>query len=96
MKLETVLAEYRQEILRLARQHGMEQVSIFGSVARGESTPSSDLDLLVEVEPGRSLFDLIAFKLDVEALIGCSVDVVSRQGVSPHLAEYIFAHEVPL
>ena len=45
---------------------------------------------------GRSLFDLIAVKLDAEALLGCEVDVVSRDGVSPYLAEYIFAEEVPL
>lgn len=96
MELETRLLEKREEMLSLARRHGMRSVSVFGSTARGEARQSSDVDLLVEVEEGRSLFDLIAFKLDVEALLGCEVDVVSRNGVSPHLAEYVFAEEVVL
>ena len=96
MRLETLRLENREEILHLARQYGIGQVSVFGSTARGESTKFSDVDLLVEIEEGRSLFDLIAFKLDMEALLGCNVDVVSRGGVSPHLAEYILAEEVPL
>ena len=96
MKFDAQLREKRQGILRIARLHGVRRVSVFGSVARGEATEVSDVDLLVEMEQERSLFDLIAFKLDVEALLGCEVDVVSREGVSPYLAEYIFAEEVPL
>ena len=87
---------FRKDILRLARQHGVQRVSLFGSVARGETTESSDVDLLVDMESGRTLFDLIAFKLDVEELLGCEVDVVSRGGLSPYLAEYILAEEIPL
>jgi len=96
MELEARLLEKREEILGLARRHGMKRVSVFGSAARGEASEPSDVDLLVEVEEGRSLFDLIAFKLDVETLLGCEVDVVSRDGVSPHLADYVFAEEVAL
>lgn len=96
MRLETLLSEKREEILHLAQQHGIDRVSVFGSIVRGESTALSDVDLLVEVEEGRSLFDLIAFKLDMEALLGCHVDVVSRGGVSPHLAASILAEEVPI
>ena len=87
---------FREEILRLAHQHGVQQVSLFGSAARGELTESSDIDLLVKMEEGRTLFDLIAFKLGAEALLGREVDVVSRDGVSPYLAEYIFGEEIPL
>jgi predicted nucleotidyltransferase len=87
---------FREDILRLARQHGVRRVSLFGSVARGEATASSDIDLLVDMETGRTLFDLIAFKLDTEALLGREVDVVSREGLSPHLAEYILSEETPL
>jgi predicted nucleotidyltransferase len=96
MELEARLLEKREEILGLARRHGMKRVSVFGSAAKGETGRSSDVDFLVEVEEGRSLFDLIAFKLDAEALLGCEVDVVSRDGVSPHLAEYVFGEEVAL
>lgn len=54
---------------------------MFGSVARGEETPSSDLDFLVEFEPGSSLFDLAHLQDDLEALLGVRVDVVSRGGL---------------
>jgi len=87
---------FRQGILRIAHQHGVQQVSLFGSAARGEATGLSDVDLLVKMEEGRSLFDLIAFKLAVEELLGRQVDVVSRDGISPYLAEYILAEEIPL
>jgi predicted nucleotidyltransferase len=90
------IREKREEILSLARLHGVRQVPVFGSAARGEAIEASDIDLLVEMEEGCSLLDLIAFKLDVEALLGCEVDVVSREGVSPYLAEYIFAEGVLL
>jgi predicted nucleotidyltransferase len=96
VELEARLLEKREEILGLARRHGMRRVSVFGSAAKGEGSKPGDVDLLVDVEEGRSLFDLIAFKLDVEALLGCEVDVVSRDGVSPHLAEYVFGEEVAL
>ena len=92
----TAYVPHRDDILRIARRHGVQRVALFGSVARGEATESSDVDLLVTMEDGRSLFDLIAFKLDVEALLGRNVDVVSRDGISPYLADYIFAEEIPL
>jgi predicted nucleotidyltransferase len=87
---------FREDILRLACQHGVRQVSLFGSAARDQATEGSDIDLLVQMEDGRTLFDLIAFKLDVEALLDREVDVVSRDGLSPYLAEYILAEEIPL
>ena len=87
---------FRQEVLHLARQHGVQRVSLFGSLARGEATESSDVDLLIDMEEGRTLFDLIAFKLAVEERLGCQVDVVSRNGLSPYLEQYILAEEIPL
>ncbi len=96
MELNTLLAEKRDDILRLARRHGVKKVSIFGSVVRGEAGEGSDIDFLVEMEDGRSLLDLIAFQLDVETLLECKVDIVSRKGLSPYLAEYILAEEVPM
>ena len=93
---KSVVVSFREDILRLARQYGVRQVSLFGSAARGQATESSDIDLLVQMEEGRTLFDLIAFKLDVEALLDCEVDVVSRDGLSPYLAAYILAEEIPL
>ena len=96
MAVQSQLAEKRKDVLRLAQRHGILRVSVFGSAARQQATASSDLDLLVDLEDGRSLFDLIAFQMDVEALLGRTVDVVSRRGMSPYLADYILAAEVPL
>jgi predicted nucleotidyltransferase len=86
----------REPILASAVRHGLRRVRIFGSVARGDSTPDSDLDLLVEVEPGRSLFDLIAFAQEAEDLVGRRVDVLTDGGLSPYLRERITAEATPL
>lgn len=69
---------------------------MFGSTARGESGESSDIDLLVEMEPGRGLLDLVGLWQDLEDLLGTRVDVLSDGGVSPHLRERIDAEAVPL
>jgi hypothetical protein len=86
----------RDAILRLAASHGAHDVRIFGSFARGEAGPDSDLDVLVTMEPGRSLFDLIALGQDLERLLGRPVDVISDAGLSPHLRPQILAEAIPL
>lgn len=91
-----LLATNREAILRLATQHGAKDVRIFGSAARGETGPQSDIDLLVNMEAGRSLLDLVAFWQDVEELLGRPVDVITDGGMSPHLRERIYAEAVPL
>ena len=86
----------REAVLRLAAKYGARNVRVFGSVARGEAGPSSDLDVLVDFEPGRSLLDLTGFEIDLEELLGCQVDVVVEGGISPYLEEYILRDAVPL
>lgn len=76
--------------------HGVKSVRVFGSVARGEATANSDLDLLVDMELGRSLLDLVAFWQDLEEALGRRVDVVSEGGVSPYLRERILREAQPL
>jgi uncharacterized protein len=71
----------REEIHALVRQHKGRSASIFGSVARGDETPASDIDFLVDFEEGSSLFDLLHLQDDLQALLGCSVDVVSLGGL---------------
>jgi hypothetical protein len=84
MTLEQRLQERRDEILGIAAKHGAFNVRVFGSVARGEADEHSDLDFLVELQPGRSLLDLGGLQYDLEAALGCRVDAVSeRVGVSP-------------
>jgi predicted nucleotidyltransferase len=86
----------RREILGFAASHGARNIRVFGSAARGEAGATSDVDLLVEMEPGRSLLDLVGLWQDLEDLLGMRVDVLSDGGVSPHLRERIYAEAVPL
>ena len=86
----------RIEILRVARVHGASNVSVFGSRARGDAREESDLDLLVDLEDGRSLLDLIGIQQDLEDLLGRSVDVLTRRELSPYLREQVLAEAVPL
>ena len=91
-----MLQSQRGAILSLAAKHGASKVRLFGSVARGEASPMSDVDLIVEMEQGRSLLDLVAFWQDAEELLGCRVDVITDGGVSPYLRDRIYAEAVLL
>jgi uncharacterized protein len=93
--LET-LRQHREAILAVASRRGVRAVRVFGSVSRGEATSSSDVDFLVEVEPGRSLLDLGGFVADVEDLLGCRVDVVSDRGLRPRFRERVTREAVAL
>lgn len=86
----------RDEILRLAARYGARNVRLFGSIARGEETPESDIDLLVDMEPGRSLLDLVGLWQDLEDLLQCRVDVLTDGGLSPYLQDRIHAEAVRL
>ena len=84
------------EIRQIAREHGVVWLRVFGSYASGMATDSSDLDLLVQLEPERDLLDLVEFKLSIEDLLGCEVDVVTEGGLSPYLRDRILREAKPL
>lgn len=86
----------RDEILRVASAHGARNLRVFGSVSRGEATDKSDIDLLINLEPGRTLLDIIAIKQDLGDLLGCNVDVVTEDSVSPYIREQILKDAVSL
>lgn len=96
MPLTELLQAKRGDILRLATKYGAYNVRVFGSVARGEADEQSDIDLLVNMEPGRSLFDLGELLLDLEDLLGCKVDVVSEKGLRERIRERVLKEAVPL
>jgi len=96
MEIVEVLKEKRDEILRIAARHGASNVRVFGSVARGEADAQSDVDLLVELERGRSLLDHAALMLDLESLLGRRVDVATERGLKPQIREHIFREAVRL
>lgn len=90
------LRSRRQDILRIAANHGARNVRLFGSVARGDDHAGSDLDLLVEMESGRSLLDLIGLGQDLEELLNRKVDVLTDASVHPALRERILTEARPL
>ena len=96
MTLDSSLRSKRDEILRLAERYGARNVRVFGSLVRGEATAESDVDLLVDMDPGRSLLDLVGLWQDLEDLLQCRVDVLTDGGLSPHLRDRIYAEAVPL
>lgn len=81
MNFHDVLTVKLEEILLIAARHGAHNVRNFGSVARAEARRDSDVDMLVDLEPGRSLFDLGGLLMELQELLGCRVDVVTEQGL---------------
>src|SRR4030066_8381 len=96
MGIDRILREKREDILRIAAKHGARNVRVFGSVARGEADEISDLDLLVEMEPGRSLLDHAALWVELREVLGVEVDVVSERGIKPRIRDRILGEAVPL
>lgn len=86
----------KKDILAIARQHGISQLRIFGSVIRGEETPQSDIDLLVELEPGCSMLDLGGALIRLQELLGRKVDIVTERGLHWYLKEKIMQEAVQL
>ena len=83
-------------MLQIASQHGAYHVRVFGSVARGDAQLGSDIDLLVDMEPGRSLLDLGGLVMDLQQFLGHSVDVVTERGLKSRIRARVLAEAVPL
>jgi uncharacterized protein len=96
MEIRTLLYTRRAEILAVAACHGATNVRVFGSVARGDDHSGSDVDLLVDMEPGHSLFDLGGLLIDLQRLLGLDVDVVTEKGLRPRIRAEVLREAVPL
>lgn len=96
MSLNELLQEKREDILRIASRRGASNVRIFGSVARGEADAKSDIDILVDLEPGRSLLDLGGLLMDLQDLLGHNVDVVTERGLRERIRERVLREAIPL
>jgi uncharacterized protein len=90
------LLKLRSEVESVMRRRGVVRAGVFGSVARGEDTPESDVDFLVEFEEGRTLLDLSGLRLDLIDLLNRNVDVATPASLHPRLRERILAEVVPL
>jgi predicted nucleotidyltransferase len=93
---DTLVADNRAEILRIAKENGATRARIFGSFARGTARPDSDVDLLIDLEPGRHLLHLISIKQDLEELLGREVYVVTEAAVSPYIRDEVLQSATPL
>jgi hypothetical protein len=89
--IERLLMNNREEILRLAERRGAKNVRVFGSVARGQADADSDIDFLVDLEPGRSLFDLGGLWMDLHQLLGRDVDVVTEKALHWYIRDRVLA-----
>jgi len=96
MNIYELLPAKREDILRTAAKYGAYNIRIFGSVARQEADVNSDVDFLVEMEPGRSLFDLGGLLMELQEILGCDVDVVTEKGLRDRIRDRVLNEAVPL
>lgn len=93
--LETLQSQ-KAKILEIAEQYGASNIRVFGSVARGEAHEDSDIDLLVDLEPGRSLLDHIGLMQDLADLLGRSVDVATPSALHERIKDRVMQDAIPL
>jgi uncharacterized protein len=96
MGIQELLASKREQVLQLAAARGAHDVRVFGSVARGQADAKSDTDFLVNLEPQRSLLDLGGLLMDLQALLGQPVDVVTEAGLRDRIRNHVLGEAVPL
>ena len=86
----------RERAAATLRRHGVVRASVFGSFVHGTHRPESDVDVLVEFEPGRSLLDLSGLRLDLIDILGRDVDVVTWNGLHPAMRDAVLAEQVQI
>lgn len=96
MNLLNLLKQKREEILKIATKHGVYEIRVFGSVARGEERPDSDIDLLVKRQGKAYHWFPAGFILDLENLLGRRVEVVTDNSLNPLLREYVLREAILL
>jgi len=96
MDLQALLQQNREQVVETARRYGAYNIRIFGSVARGDATASSDIDFLVSMEPGRSLMDLGGLLYELKNLLGVEVDVVTEKGLRARIRDQVLKESIPL
>lgn len=96
MDLQTLRRDHRRAILELTARHGASNVRVFGSVARGEADDKSDIDLLVDFEPNRSLLDLGGLLMDLQAYFSVDVDVLTPESLRTSVRTRVLQEAIPL
>lgn len=90
------IEEIKDKIAPILKKYGVKKAGIFGSVARGESTEESDIDILVEIEGRMSLLDFAGLKLELEEILGRKVDLGEYSAIKPLIREEILKEVVPI
>ncbi len=96
MGINDLLKEKREEILRITAEHGARDVRLFGSTARGEAGPESDVDFVARLEPGTTLLRHAALVRELRGLLGREVQVVSDRGLRPRIGDRVLREAIPL
>jgi predicted nucleotidyltransferase len=91
MKPSVSIARHGNQVRQILDRFRMHNPRVFGSVARGTDTESSDLDILVEAPPGTTLYDLARAELELEEVLGCRVEVLTRASLAPDVADNVEA-----
>jgi len=94
--INRLISENRSDILKIARRHGASKMRVFGSMARGDAGPGSDVDFLVDLEPGRDLFDLGALLMDLQDLLQRKVETVTEEALHHRIRDHILKEAVTL
>lgn len=96
MGINEIIGQQRERILALAAEHGASRIRVFGSVARGTADADSDIDFLVDLKPGRSLFDLGGLLTDLQKLLNHNVDVITPAGLRNRIRDRVLKEAVEL
>lgn len=91
-----LVRENRDQVLSIAERYGATNVRLFGSVARGEDDDQSDIDLIVNMAPGRSLFDLGGLLMELSALLGKRVDITTERGLKQRIRDRVLKEAISL
>jgi uncharacterized protein len=94
--IEELIKGRREEILQIAARHGAHNVRVFGSVVRGEARPDSDVDFLVDMDPGRNLLDMGGLVMELREILGREIDVVTERGLKARIRDRIIKEASPL
>jgi len=96
IKIEELLQKNREEILKIAAEHGASNVRVFGSVARGEADLNSDIDFLIDLGKNRSPWFPVRLIRDLENLLGCKVDIVTENGLKERIKQRVLQEAIKL
>jgi uncharacterized protein len=96
VSLDQLLREKRDDIKQIAARHGAYNIRVFGSVARGEARPESDIDFLIDAGPATSSWFPAGLILDLEDLLGRRVEVVTEKALNPDLRDHVMREAIPL